>query len=180
MRKIEMPREEIVNLYSVQRLSTLAISQIYFCDPETVRKRLRDYGVQLRRAGPQFKRSVESISEIEAAYLAGVIDSDGSIFMGNCNGAVDGKAPMITVRNTSNRLAEWLAERVGGRVNWHDGVIDSRTGNKHSRNYHWRVTRLLDVQYLLNRMLSFLVIKKSKAQQLLQICDERIRLAEGD
>lgn len=59
------------------------------------------------------------IPEIERAYLAGLIDGEGSIMLVGRNRA-NGPMLRVNVSNTDRRLLDWLAERFGGtvRVMW--------------------------------------------------------------
>lgn len=159
-------------------MSTTKIAKKIGCCQETVSSRLKENNIHMRRAGPQLKRTIKRISKIESSYLAGIIDGEGSIFMGSSKRSFDGKAPTITVRNTDPNLAKWLHKK-GGYLLWEQPPKNKRTGKTRKKSYHWKVGRVLDVQYILERTIPFLIIKKDKAKQVLKECRKRKRLAEG-
>tara|TARA_Y100000310_G_C20590298_1_gene767623 strand:+ start:270 stop:1352 length:1083 start_codon:yes stop_codon:yes gene_type:complete len=48
MKKIEIPRNRLKNLYLDKRLSTYEIAKIFECDPTVIQNRLREYNVKIR------------------------------------------------------------------------------------------------------------------------------------
>lgn len=62
------------------------------------------------------------LTEVEKAYLAGIIDGEGCIGIGRRRGATKGGSkplyitPTLQVKNTRKELLEWLVERYGGGI----------------------------------------------------------------
>jgi hypothetical protein len=55
------------------------------------------------------------IPEVERAYLAGLIDGEGSIMLVGRSSA-HGPMLRVNISNTDRRLLDWVAERFGGTV----------------------------------------------------------------
>jgi len=116
----------------------------------------------------KYIRKEYKISEI--AYLAGIIDGEGSIYIGNFSCHPKTKVPYyqtnIQVTNTDKPLIDWLQYIFGGLVN-------KRTKKQHASNsrkqaYMWtasgeRLTHLCEL------LLPFLICKRKQAEIMLEI-----------
>lgn len=170
-----IPKEQLEKLYVKEQRSTREIGRLLKCDGETVRLRLREHGIPVRRAGPILRMKLKLPKDKCAlAYLAGIVDGEGSIFMGSSPNSVDGRNPTVSVRNTHLGLIEWLLQ-FGGRKHT-EHPIDSRTGKANKTSYHWIVAGPVDVRELLIAILPYLIIKKAKAWTVLPECHRRIAL----
>jgi len=166
----------LMKLYDKEKRSSVDIGRILKCNSETVRNRLKEHGIPIRRAGPILRMKLKLPKDKCAlAYIAGIVDGEGSIFMGYSPNSVGGRNPTVTIRNTHLGLIEWLL-KFGGRKQTDHRPIDPRTSKQNKTCYHWIVTSPMDVQEILIAILPYLIIKKVKAQKMLPECDRRIAL----
>ena len=111
-------------------------------------------------------RKEYSITDI--AYLAGIIDGEGSIYIGNfsCNATTGAKyyQTNIEITNTDKNLVDWLLNTFGGLLL----TYTAKQTPKNSRRtvYRWvatgeRVTHLCEI------MMPYLVAKRRQAILLL-------------
>lgn len=109
---------------------------------------------------------VVNLSETEAAYLAGIVDGEGSltISMGVSHGTVN-IVPEISIANNKYALMQWLLDRVSGSVY---GRIHK--GNQ-ATSYTWKCTNSLRVP-LLQRLLPYLLLKQRQAEIVIEIADQ--------
>jgi hypothetical protein len=78
--------------------------------------------------------STPSPSAISVAYLAGLIDGEGSIMMCRLGGKTrKRRSPVISIGNTDILMISWLVENFGGMF-----LTRPKTGN-HNAMYEWRV-----------------------------------------
>jgi hypothetical protein len=99
------------------------------------------------------------VDEIELAYMAGIIDGEGSIFLANESNVKKSFVLRVSVSSTDRILIDWINDRFDGNT-----CVGSK--NKHKPNYstayHWRTTGPRAAK-LLEALRNFLVIKKAKA-----------------
>jgi len=103
--------------------------------------------------------------ENKFAYLAGIIDGEGSISI-EIQGAAECRktdyyAIRLLVINTDTRLLEWLKENFGGSINKRKAYENRR------QCYNWALFSY-DAANLLAKCLPFMIIKKQRAQVLIQ------------
>jgi hypothetical protein len=106
----------------------------------------------------------------EFAYLAGIIDGEGSIYIGNFSknkktGALYYQTNM-EVTNTDESLMKWLTEKFGGRI--HKYTEKQTPKNSRKPIYRWIVTSDL-LTYLCQQMLPYLIIKKRQCWIMIQM-----------
>jgi len=95
----------------------------------------------------------------QAAYLAGVIDGEGSIML---YGRRDSVAMRVAIANTNQKLLEWCAITTGvGNI-----VITKRDNPKHKTSANW-IANSQAAASVLEQVLPFLTIKKEQAQMAL-------------
>lgn len=111
----------------------------------------------------QYNRKEYSVAEM--AYMAGIIDGEGSIYIGNfsSNPKTGNKyyQTNIEVTNTDKNLIDWISNTFGGRIN----IYTAKQTPKNSRRtvYRWiatgeRVTHLAEI------LLPYLIAKKKQCQ----------------
>lgn len=111
----------------------------------------------------QYKRKV--YKETDIAYLAGIIDGEGSIYIGNfsCNPIT--KLPYyqtnIQVTNTDKNLIDWLQQIFGGLVN--KRTKQQMPKNSRKQAYTWTISgeRLT---HLCELILPYLICKRRQAE----------------
>jgi hypothetical protein len=106
----------------------------------------------------------------QIAYLAGIIDGEGSIYIGNfsCNkktGSLYYQTNM-EVTNTDEDLIKWLLLNIGGRSN----KYTQKQLPKNSRRdvYRWIVSGEL-LTHLCHLLLPYLVIKKRQCEIMINM-----------
>jgi|SRR5690606_1714061 len=116
----------------------------------------------------QYRR--KEYKDTEIAYLAGIIDGEGSIYIGNFSCNPKTKLPYyqtnMQVTNTNKNLINWLKKIFGG-------LINKRTTKQHANNsrmqaYTWTATgdRLT---HLCELMLPYLQCKRKQAEIMLEM-----------
>jgi hypothetical protein len=103
---------------------------------------------------------VKADSEGEYAYLAGILDGEGS-FVVNRNTNAFG----IKVAVTDEVLIDWLHARFAGTVS-RAGV--TKAGN---RVFTWVLQRRADQRHVLPRLLPWLTIKQGQAQAMIALLE---------
>lgn len=115
----------------------------------------------------QYKR--KEYDKTDIAYLAGIVDGEGSIYIGNfsCNAIT--KLPYyqtnIQITNTDKGLIDWLFNTFGGLVNTKSAEITTRLRKK---AFVWtatgeRLTHLCEI------MMPYLICKKRQAEIMLRM-----------
>jgi hypothetical protein len=154
--------EEAAILAAYQRgESALSIAEDSDRSYPTIISVLKRNGIAQRR---RLRRPTITVPTDPAvlAYLAGIIDADGSIVLRR---GAERQALKVLVANTSPDLMDWLQETFGGRVHWADTRPDTGhriVGTKPAGQ--WVVPRVVDSFRLLTAIEPYLVIKRSKAQ----------------
>jgi hypothetical protein len=102
--------------------------------------------------------------ELEFAYLAGIIDGEGtiSVCMVHRPDGVNALHKMLGVFNTNYTLIAWLKERFGG-------VVHSRTRSDKWKQEHQLKWSAEEASELLAKVLPYLVIKKEQAEIFIQL-----------
>lgn len=109
-------------------------------------------------------RGKQGITEVQAAYLAGCFDADGSVSISKCGAGAQGiKNPRYVLRinivNTSVELMNWLYENFGGLIKKRPLTDPER----HRQTYDWSFDngKAIDV---LELMEPYLIVKKERVQ----------------
>ena len=106
----------------------------------------------------------------QIAYLAGIIDGEGSIYIGNfsCNPKTGSPyyQTNMEVTNTDKALIDWLLENIGGRFNHYT----EKQTPKNSRKavYRWIVSGDL-LTHLCHLLLPYLIIKKRQCEIMIKM-----------
>ncbi len=106
----------------------------------------------------------------QMAYLAGIVDGEGSIYIGNfsCNpktGTLHYQTNM-EVTNTDENLIHWLMNNIGGRRT----TYTPKQTPKNSRRtvYRWMVSGD-ELTHLCNLLLPYLIIKKRQCEIMIEM-----------
>lgn len=104
-------------------------------------------------------RKLKWLSEAQRAYVAGLVDGEGSVTHRRSR-------PSVYIYNTSLPLMEWLVANVGRAY---------RVAHRNGREpcYVWTVEAAADVAYLLTRIRPFLVIKGKRADEALAFLENK-------
>lgn len=96
-----------------------------------------------------------------AAYIAGMVDADGSI-------RTRGGRPFVAIYNTHRPLIEWVMATLG-----HGCVTKGPMGRE--RVEAWTVSAAQDVWALIHAIYPFLIVKKGDADAVLKILSEKYK-----
>jgi hypothetical protein len=93
------------------------------------------------------------LSDTEAAYAAGILDGEGSIYFSR-NRTSRWPSPIVSVASTDRELLEWLPARLGG------SIVQKRTYQpQHALSYDWKLTDRRALEFL-KIVRPYLVIKR--------------------
>ena len=118
----------------------------------------------------------------QVAYLAGIIDGEGSIYIGNFSsnpktGTLHYQTNM-EVTNTDKGLIDWLMSNFGGRMN----LYTPKQTPKNSRKpvYRWIASGEL-LTHLCHLLLPFVVIKKRQCEIMIKMREtfEKTKVKKG-
>ncbi len=117
------------------------------------------------------------MKDTELAYLAGLIDGEGSICISfrrwKKYGEVQTRASLV-VYNTDLRMLTWIKERAGGMI-----YAINRKGSPDWRpSGHWRASEL-QAELLIEKLMPFLVIKKDQALVYLEFQKTKLSASAG-
>lgn len=104
-------------------------------------------------------------TETEAAYIAGLLDGEGSICWYKQRRGRD--QPMLIIVNTHYGVLEWM-EQFGGRI------AAKKVNGDRKPCWHWRMGRTAHVASLLEAIEPFMQIKKDKASAMLEELQSRL------
>ena len=114
-------------------------------------------------------RGKQGITEVQASYLAGCFDADGSVSIAKSGAGVQGiKNPRYVLRvnivNTSVDLMNWLYENFGGLVK----KRPLANPEKHRQTYDWSFDNGKAL-YVLELMEPYLIVKKERVQVAIEL-----------
>jgi hypothetical protein len=115
-----------------------------------------------------------NLTPAQAGYIAGIVDGEGSINTYKHRGVL---TPQLNISNTDRNMLETVQIMIKGkgsiRVSSHTGQV-SKTGPKSSKPcYRLWITNYDDIRQVLESIEPYLIIKKFKAQSVLQLLRER-------
>lgn len=106
----------------------------------------------------------------QIAYLAGIIDGEGSIYIGNfsCNPKTRAKyyQTNIEVTNCDQSLMDWLLDTFGGRIYKY---TEKQTPKCHRRNYFRWIMCGEGVTHICELILPFLICKKTQCEIMIKM-----------
>jgi len=137
-----------------------------------IRSQAAYYGIKRAPVGPQ---EPLPISPTQAAYLAGLIDGEGTITVNLYRSTRQGRhpalVPWVGVFNTDPTLLEWLTATTGLA---HLHRMRKNPTKNAKMVYEWKVKAVADVARLLKTILPYLVIKRRQAELVLAFCENRV------
>ena len=151
-----------------------AAKEVGMCT-DSLRKRARRDGLKFRRGKRAFCKPSRLNLPTEAtdlAYLAGILDGEGSITIA--------ESPRNVVRlgiaNTNVELMKWLLS-IGG------GISEcQRKANQKSQTpcYHWQIYSRIDVRSFLAAVVPYMRIKRAKAELAIEVISSWVREQEDN
>lgn len=140
--------------------------------PFAVQAERSKLGLLKKSLGDITKPSREmSLSEVDKAYLAGLIDGDGSIILSLYHyprGAIGIHSQIscaISVRSANKEFAEEVMCMLGGR----------RIKEVDENYYEVIISRQADILQLVEALLPYLRLKRKQAEIMIEFCKERLR-----
>lgn len=125
----------------------------------------------------------ESLPETLKAYLAGLVDADGSIVLADRhkNGTHDAGYydPRVNIHNTDPVLVEWARDTLGAGLLYHDRTYNYKPSDEHDPRRdtnRWKTRYTLvftnrKARALVHAILPYMVLKRDRAEVLLSYFD---------
>lgn len=107
------------------------------------------------------------LTETEKAYLAGLVDGEGSFSLRKYK-LKNGKSNYsirVQISNTDKRLADWIKERLPGHM-YSYKPKPSHTGNNRRTLWTWAMNGDVKPRIFLREIYPYLIIKKDQAELL--------------
>ena len=105
----------------------------------------------------------------EAAYLAGLFDGEGSLYLVARKGTRRRSHhfhPEMTVANTDLALIEWVRDATGNGGIW----LNKKPGSNHKQGYVWLLMPT-QIRHVLPQLLPYLKSKRRRAAMMLEFFD---------
>ncbi len=116
----------------------------------------------------QFKEAgVRNLSVAEAAYVAGLVDGEGTIRVQMHNSG--NYQPSLSVTMTDKATIRWLQETVG-RGSFY--ILSKK--EPYLDAYKFGVYATSDVATLLRQLIPYLITKRAEAIKVLEFCDYKL------
>jgi hypothetical protein len=113
-----------------------------------------------------------TFSDTEAAYIAGIMDGEGSIFLFQARTRNNRIAIRMSVSNTDLDLLEWIREKTGI-----GSIVTKPSKNPKHKNANWWQANAEAAEHVLTQILPYLVIKREQAEIALET-QRRLRIPE--
>jgi len=113
------------------------------------------------------------IVETDLAYLAGIMDGEGSIFIAKQKSKLRTNPSYIlrlSITSTDKPLCEWIMGKFGGHIIYDKKQSSRGTGYKAC--YHWRIVGN-KAKAILIGIQKYLIIKKEKAELAILFQDQK-------
>lgn len=127
------------------------------------------------KSRPLKARTARDMAPTEAAWLAGYLDGDGSICVYKGGGKSHSRCWMLQI--SSGTLDTMMhCHKISGT-----GSIFRKKGKRSddlNAHWVWRVNRRLDMAYILQQIMPYLVVKKLRAENCLKAFREEIGTLE--
>lgn len=119
---------------------------------------------------------VRMLTDVEAAYLAGVLDCDGtiSVFV-----QPSGICPYIAISSARHGKAKQFVEHFLKIIGAGNVRLSARAHGTWNETWQYRLTGLRNVYAVLKQVAPFLVLKKEQAQLLISYCESRLSKTGG-
>lgn len=121
----------------------------------------------------RLKNNIHNLTEYtiaQLAYLAGIIDGEGCIYIGNFSSnkktGTKNYQTMMEVTNTEKGLIDWLFNNFGGRVSMY--TAKQTPANSRKPVYRWIVSGEL-LTHLCPRILPYLTIKIRQCEIMIEM-----------
>jgi transposase len=175
---LHLNADELRQLYWERGLSQEEIASLYGVTRTCILKWMKRLGIPTRHSS-QYKEpkiDVSKLSETDKAYIAGILDGEGSISILHDKRRRDPYV-CIHIYNTSRDLMEWLSKK----LNIEYRVKQDKQARASRRTcYEIQVVRFLDVVELLKALVPYLIVKRSIAEHALELSMEILNKAKEE
>jgi hypothetical protein len=137
-----------------------------------------ELGINRTKATKHFIPETFDLTDAEKGYLAGIIDGEGCIWEGytHCCTKFVTYTPHVMVTNTDMNLMNWVS-RVFRSPITENGNFKTGFGKKHC--YICVIHRYAGVYGILKALLPYLIVKRSKAESVINKLRERMEAPQG-
>ena len=104
---------------------------------------------------------MSNLTEVEKAYIAGLIDGEGSIYMKRNKGCYGIE---LSITLTSRKLIDWLNQRFSAHV------IPHKEDPEHKQAWKWNTCSQKVAPKFLKLILPYLILKRKQALLLIEFC----------
>lgn len=129
---------------------------------------------------------MENERNLILAYCAGLIDGDGSFFIGKENGPIriakgysPSYSPNIGLSEVGRNSVDLLKNLFGGYVGKTKAYI-AKDGSNRQEFFRWRLDRGNSCKECIEQLLPYLVLKKDRAQYLLNFINDHVIKENSD
>ena len=159
MKRLDLPKGEILTA-NANGTKLIDIGLEHGCSAETIRRRLIGWKIQpSRKPHAQFKEASLRVPTIDVlAYVAGLLDGDGSIGVEN-----------IVIHNSNRECLEFIVNRIGGYI-----VRGSKSEWSTKPIFQWTLSAAADKLIFLCLLYPYFIIKREKAKQALLVLQKNL------
>jgi Mor family transcriptional regulator len=158
-------KDELRSLYE-KGWTAEQLAERYDCYSDVIFNRLKEFGI------PRFNGRLKPVSikipsdPAVLAYIAGIIDGEGTIDIFHDGNKSQIMRPHMTVANTHIGMLKFLVKTIGGNYS------KNSTPSHCKQCYHWSLYRASDILALTLAIQPYLIIKKEGAKRVIQKCKE--------
>lgn len=171
--KIPMPpKNELKKLYLEEDKTPSRIAQVFHVSSNTVRRWLHRYNISIKR--PYLSKVTLEIPELEKAYLAGLVDGDGTItankYKNKRNRTGYGFQKDVAIISTHREFIERLHKMIGGDIQtfiYHDS-------RERKEGYKLGFCNQRSALSFLNAVSPYLILKKEQAETMKTLLESRL------
>jgi hypothetical protein len=179
-RKLKIPCDELKRQYWEQGFSLKKIAIKYGVSAGTVLNRMKECGIErekVRGAPIPFERYSLHESELlkgncterEVGYLIGIFDGEGATGISlSKRGDYQYLHPFFTISNTDEELMKRLSGMLGTKYSV------NREKPKRKTQYIIRLNAIRDILEVLQRIESYLIVKRRQASLVIEFCKSRL------
>lgn len=136
---------------------------------ESIKHRAREMHISYRNRPRKL-----FLSPTECAYIAGIVDGEGCI---NFNAFDNAPVPQLQIANTDERLITYLREKLATLNVYYWKKPQTET---QKIVYHMCVANCASIQALLEQIVPYMVIKKERAELMMQFTSSRVGVSVKD
>ncbi len=122
--------------------------------------------------GEWFSPEIEKVKSDVVAYIAGILDGEGSILIGR-NPKRNLYTPVMQFVNTNEGLLDYIAQKIGG-AKYYEYKRKKKRARDKKDCYYLKIRQTNKVKTLCETFLPYLIVKKKQAKLMLKFCDAKL------